>query len=103
MSLNCVMSRLVLVRIEGHTPLFGERWFHWPPMSSDDSKMVGSNPWARRYLAETMPEGPPPIIATVPRFVGPMGSLRWRCRTGSHSELWAVQLGGVTTKDTKGA
>jgi hypothetical protein len=62
----------------GQTPLFGERQFHWPPMSSLASKIVGLNPWARRYLAATIPDGPPPITATVRLSVGCL--LRFRSK-----------------------
>jgi hypothetical protein len=45
-------------------------------MSSLTSKIVGLNPWARRYLAATIPDGPPPISATVRLSVGCLSRFR---------------------------
>ena len=64
-SLKQVSNRLVLVTIEGQTPLLDEHAFHWPPIESFCSKSTGSNPCCFRNFAVTRPPGPLPTIATL--------------------------------------
>lgn len=48
-----------------HMPEWGAPWFHYPPIAEDYSNMVGMSPSSNKDLADRIPQGPPPITATV--------------------------------------